>query len=71
MDTLGRWKAHHLAELVFAVRDAEGPERAAAEAKLANLLQNFGHRAGKRFSYSEVYDLEMIMPILREILSKN
>lgn len=70
VDTLGRWKAHHLAELVFAVRDAKEPERAAAEANLANLLQNFGRRSGDRFRYSESYDLIKIVPILDEVLGK-
>lgn len=71
VDTLGRWKAHHLAELVLAVRDAKEPERAAAEAKLANLLQNFGRRSGGRFRYSESYDLKKIVPILDEVLGKH
>jgi len=70
VDTLSRWKAHHLAELVLAVRDAKEPERAAAEAKLANLLQNFDRRSKDHFRYSEGYDLKKIVPILDKVLSK-
>jgi hypothetical protein len=71
VDTLGRWKAHHLAELALAVRDSKESERAAAEAKLASLLQNFGRRSKNHFGYSEGYDLTKILPILEKVLSKN
>ncbi|WP_320198947.1 hypothetical protein RMR16_019395 [Agrobacterium sp. rho-13.3] len=71
VDTLGRWKAHHLAEVVLAVRDASGSERAAAEAKLANLMYNFNRPSPGRFRYSEGYDLKKVAPILYEILGKD
>lgn len=70
VDTLGRWKAHHLAELVLAVRDAKGPDKVAAEAKLANLLRNFRRPSRSHFRYSEDYDLKKVAPILDEILGK-
>jgi 2'-5' RNA ligase len=71
VDTLGRWKAHHLAELVLAVRDAKGPDKVAAEAKLANLLQNFSRPSRSQFHYSGGYNLNNVMPILKEILRKH
>ena len=71
VDTLGRWKAHHLAELVLAVRDAKAPDKAGAEEKLASLLQNFGRRSKDRFRYSEGYDMKKIVAILHEILRKH
>jgi hypothetical protein len=71
VDTLGRWKAHHLAELVLAVRDAKEANKAAAEARLANLLRNLGRPSGSRFRYSEGYDLKTIAPILDEVLGKH
>ena len=70
VDTLGRWKAHHLAELALAVRDATETEKAAAEAKLASMLQSFGHRAQEHFRYSEGYDMKKIAPILDKVLNK-
>lgn len=70
VDTLGRWKAHHLAELVLAVRDAKEPEKAVAEAKLASMLRYFGRRSKGRFRHSESYDLKMIVPILDKALNK-
>lgn len=71
VDTLGRWKAHHLAELALAVRDTKESERVAADAKLASLLQNFGRGSKNRFRYSEGYDLTKILPILDKVLSKH
>lgn len=70
VDTLGRWKAHHLAELVLAVRDAKKSEKIAAEAKLASLLQDFGCHPEDRFRHSEGYDMRKIAPILHEVLGK-
>lgn len=71
LDTPGRWKAHHLAELVLAVRDAKGPEKVAAEARLANLLRNFSLPSRGQFRYSEGYDLKKVAPILDQILGKD
>lgn len=71
VDTLGRWKAHHLAELVLTARDAKGPDKVAAEAKLANLLRDFSRPSRGQFRYSEAYDLKKVAPILEEILDKD
>ncbi len=71
VDTLGRWKAHHLAELVLAVRDSKGPKKAAAEARLSDLLQKFNHRSDDYFRYSQGYSLDRIMPILDEFLGNS
>jgi hypothetical protein len=38
VDTLGRWMAHHLAELLVAAKDADDAERPAAEDRVANLI---------------------------------
>jgi len=70
VDTLGRWKAHHLAELVLTVRDAKESERAAAEAKLTKLLQNLDRGPEDKFRYSEGYELKMLGPILDKVLNK-
>jgi hypothetical protein len=67
---LGRWKAHHLAELVLAARDAKGSERKAAEAKLAGLLRDLTSQSKNHFRYSEGYDLKKIKPILDKILGE-
>jgi len=71
VDTLGRWKAHHLAEVALAVRDAKEPDRAVAQAKLVSLLENFGRRSGGRFGHPESYDLKEVLPILDEVLGKH
>lgn len=71
VDTLGRWKAHHLAELVLAARSARGPDKLAAEAKVENLLQNFSCSSRKHFRYSGGYDLKNIAPILDEVWGKH
>lgn len=71
VDTLGRWKAHHLAEVVLAVRDAKESDRVAAEARLASFLVNFGRRSDVRFRYSQGYDLKNVLPILDEVLGKH
>jgi hypothetical protein len=56
---------------MLAVRDAKGPDKVAAEAKLADLLRNFGDPSGSRFRYSEGYDLKKIAAILDEILGRH
>ena len=71
VDTLGRWKAHHLAELVLAARGAKGPEKIAAEAKVANLLQSFSCQSRGHFRYSGGYDLKKVATILDEIMRKH
>ncbi|VVT16106.1 hypothetical protein HOE425_331314 [Hoeflea sp. EC-HK425] len=71
VDTLGRWKAHHLAELILAVRDAKEPQRAAAEARLADFLRDFGRPSKGRFRHEGGYDLKKIAPILKETLGKH
>jgi hypothetical protein len=71
VDTLGRWKAHHLAELVLAARDAKGADKVAAEEKLADLLGNFSRSSRRQFRYSEGYDLKKVAPILDELLGKD
>jgi hypothetical protein len=71
VDTLGRWKAHHLAELALAARDAaKGPDKVAAEANLANVLRDFSRPSRGQFRYSEPYDLKKVVPILSQILGK-
>ncbi|WP_156775521.1 hypothetical protein [Hydrogenophaga sp. RAC07] len=45
VDTLGRWMAHHLAELLVAAKNADHAERPAAEDRVANLiLRIWAHR---------------------------
>nr|WP_315494253.1 hypothetical protein [uncultured Rhodoferax sp.] len=45
VDTLGRWMAHHLAELLVAARKADDVERQVAEDRVANLiLRIWAHR---------------------------
>ena len=70
VDTLGRWKAHHLAELVLAVRDAKESERPAAEAKLTKLLQNFDRGPEEKFRYPKGYELKKLVPILDKVLNE-
>ncbi|MGB7421821.1 MAG: hypothetical protein WA917_08100 [Comamonas sp.] len=38
VDTLGRWMAHHLAELLVAAKNADDAERRVAEDRVANLI---------------------------------
>lgn len=70
VDTLGRWKAHHLAELALAARDAKGSDKVEAEAKLANLLNAINRPSPGQFRYSGAYDLKKVAPILKQILGK-
>lgn len=45
VDTLGRWMAHHLAELLVAANNADDAERQVAEDRVANLiLRIWAHR---------------------------
>jgi len=70
VDTLDRWKAHHLAELVLAVRDAKESERAAAEAKLTKLLQDFDRGPEDKLWYPKGYELKKLGPILDKVRNK-
>jgi hypothetical protein len=71
VDTLGRWKAHHLAELLLQLRDADSTKREDAAKRVEVFLQILGSRSKNKFRHSDNYDLKAIAPILVEVLEKS
>lgn len=66
VDTLGRWLAHHLAEVMLLAKTAEGPARAAAESKAVELILKIWARRHDLPGHSHpLKDFEGVLKIIR------
>lgn len=66
VDTLGRWLAHHLAELILAAREAKGAQREIAQKKAVDLtLKIWSRRHDVPGGANPLRKLEEVIAILR------
>ena len=66
VDTLGRWLAHHLAEVILAVENAEGVEREKAQNRAVDLiLKVWSRRHDIPGRANPLKDLQNVVKVLR------
>ena len=71
VDTLGRWMAHHLAELLVAVESADDAERPTAEDRVVNLiLRIWAHRGAEPMGISPLAPYAKAAQVLAAIHPK-
>ena len=68
VDTLGRWMAHHLAEVMQEVESAEGSDKEQAQERAVDLiLKLWSHRRNLPRGAYPLNDLKVVMSVIRQL----